>query len=69
MIFLLLRTVLRVKLIDTGGSLPLEVTSSFEQLGNSILMNMGTVCKADSILFHRSPSDAGGSYGPCGSNF
>jgi hypothetical protein len=32
-------------------------------------MNMGTVCKADSALFHRNPSAADGTYGPYGSTF
>ena len=60
---------MRVKIIDTGGWLPLRSYLKLEQLGNSILMNTGTVSKADSTLFHRSPSAAGGSHGPYGLNF
>jgi hypothetical protein len=60
---------MRVKIIDTGGWLPLEVTSSSNNSGNSILMNTSTVSKADSALFHRSPSAAGGPPGPSGLNF
>jgi len=69
MIFLLLERGFESKNHWHGRLASLRSYLKLEQLGNSILMNTGTVSKADSTLFHRSPSAAGGSHGPYGLSF